>query len=152
MDLLVIRIFDVIFAETFHGCPSRPLGMESSMNLLVIWISNVIFAEIFCGCPSINTLAMESVGPDRKTSPFSWSNDHRSIHGSFGDPNFQRHFCRNLSWKFEKTIALEPVGLDGKIGPFSSSNDPRRRFFTSFLLKFFLEVCQDLRYRAGLPQ
>ncbi|KAG5576335.1 hypothetical protein H5410_056469 [Solanum commersonii] len=71
------------------------------------------------------------------------------VNGSFGHPDFRRHFCQNFSWTFDKTLDLESVGPDGKAAPFSSFNDPRSRFLTSFLLKFFLEVRQDLRYGAG---
>ncbi|KAG5576291.1 hypothetical protein H5410_056425 [Solanum commersonii] len=173
MDLLVILIFDVIFAKNFCGHPSRPL----------LWSGLVTMGKLahFQGQTSpgasIKTLATEPVGLDRKTDPFSRSSDPRSgrlvpmgkpthfqiqtisgvdncvlVQGSFGHLDFQRHFCQKFSWKsiktldIEPTLALEMVGPDGKGGPFSSSNDSQNRFSTSFLPNIFMDVRQHLSF------
>ncbi|KAG5576420.1 hypothetical protein H5410_056554 [Solanum commersonii] len=49
----------------------------------------------------------------------------------------------------ERTLVLESVGPDGLTGPFSRSNDPQSGFPMSFLPKKFVDVRQDLSYRAG---
>ncbi|KAG5576334.1 hypothetical protein H5410_056468 [Solanum commersonii] len=101
----------------------------------------------------------------------SFGDPHFRLHEYFGDLNFQGHFCRNVSWTSVKTLAMEPIKPNGKIGPFSRSNETRSwtlamesvdpdgqsgpfswlnepcsRFLTSFLLKKFLDVRQDLSY------
>ncbi|KAG5576463.1 hypothetical protein H5410_056597 [Solanum commersonii] len=68
---------------------------------------------------------MESVVPDGKTDPFSRSNK----------PQSGRDFCKNFSWTSVKTLDLESVGPD--------------RFSMSFLLNFFVDIRQDLSFRAG---
>ncbi|KAG5578869.1 hypothetical protein H5410_049496 [Solanum commersonii] len=47
---------------------------------------------------SVKTLVMDSIGPERQTSPFS---------------------------SFVKTLVMESISPKGKMGPFSSSNEPR---------------------------
>ncbi|KAG5576472.1 hypothetical protein H5410_056606 [Solanum commersonii] len=81
-------------------------SLERSMDLLVI--------QIFDG-----------VGPDGKTDPYTRSNKPWSVHGSFGDPDFRRHFCKFFLWKFVKTLAMELVGPDGQTVLFLWSNDPQ---------------------------
>ncbi|KAG5576418.1 hypothetical protein H5410_056552 [Solanum commersonii] len=96
------------------------------------------------------------------------------VHGSFGDLNFLRHFCKYFSWTSINILATEMVGPDGKIGLFSrvhgSFGDPNflhhfckniswtswktlamepigpNGFLTSFLLKFFVDIRHDLSY------
>ncbi|KAG5593562.1 hypothetical protein H5410_044076 [Solanum commersonii] len=40
------------------------------------------------------------------------------VHGNFGDPEFQPHFCQNITWTSVKTFAIEPVGAHSQNGPF----------------------------------
>ncbi|KAG5576352.1 hypothetical protein H5410_056486 [Solanum commersonii] len=72
------------------------------------------------------------------------------INGSFGDPSYRRHLCRNISWTFVKTLVMKSVGPNWQIRPFSRSNDPQRRFLTSFLPKNFMDVRQGIRYGVDL--
>ncbi|KAH0746145.1 hypothetical protein KY285_007802 [Solanum tuberosum] len=78
---------------------------------------------------------MESVGPDGQIVHFQGQSNPGSLHGSFGDSDFRRHFCRNVSWMSVKTLAKESIGAD--------------RFSTSFLPKIFVDVGEDLRYGGG---
>ncbi|KAG5576342.1 hypothetical protein H5410_056476 [Solanum commersonii] len=80
-----------------------------SMDLLVIQISDIIFAKIFHG-RSTRPLALESIGPDGKASPFSCSTIPGAV--SFGHPDFRRHFCQHFSWKFVMTLDMELACLD----------------------------------------
>ncbi|KAG5576393.1 hypothetical protein H5410_056527 [Solanum commersonii] len=59
----------------------------------------------------MKTFAMEHIGLDGKTSPFSRSNKPRSA--SFADPDFQCHFGQKFSWTSVKTLPMELVDLDG---------------------------------------
>ncbi|KAG5576310.1 hypothetical protein H5410_056444 [Solanum commersonii] len=74
MDLLVMRISNVIFTKNFHGHPSRPL----IWSRLVLMAKPAHFQGQTTPRASIKTLAMDPVGLDRKTDPFSRSNDPRS--------------------------------------------------------------------------
>ncbi|KAG5569186.1 hypothetical protein H5410_058952 [Solanum commersonii] len=76
---------------------------------------------------SVKTLAMELIGHDLKTDPFSRSNDPRS--------GFLASFLPKFSWTSVKTLVMKPVGSNGKIGPFSRSNDPRSRMSIVTLAK-----------------
>ncbi|KAG5569182.1 hypothetical protein H5410_058948 [Solanum commersonii] len=126
------------------------------------------------------TLAMEPVGHDGNSGPFSKSNNPRSV--------FPASFLPKFLWTSVKTLALDPIGHDGRLvttgnlahfqgqtifrvckdpvlpiltlvmepvghnrqtGPFLESNDHRSGFSASFLLKYFMDVRQNLSYRAG---
>ncbi|KAG5576388.1 hypothetical protein H5410_056522 [Solanum commersonii] len=181
MDLLVIPISDFIFAKIFWGRPSRlylwsqcvsmgkPTNFQGQTSLDAVHGSfgDSDFRCRFCktfSWKSIKTLAlewalaMELVGPDGKTNPFSWSNEPRSRKllwtsintlamelispvGYFGDPDFRSYFCQKFSWTSIKTFAMKPIGPDGKIDPFCG-------FLMSFLPNYFVDVSQDLRYGA----
>ncbi|KAG5576403.1 hypothetical protein H5410_056537 [Solanum commersonii] len=73
--------------------------------------------------PTEQTLAIELVGSDGKSGPFSKSKKprHRTS---------------------VKTSAMESVGRNRQTGPFS-------RYLTSFLKKYFVEDHQDLSYGTG---
>ncbi|KAG5582351.1 hypothetical protein H5410_052978 [Solanum commersonii] len=53
----------------------------------------------------------------------------------FGNPEFQRQFCRNLSWTSVKTLTMEEVGPYGQNNLFSRSYDPWSRIPLSYLQK-----------------
>ncbi|KAG5576402.1 hypothetical protein H5410_056536 [Solanum commersonii] len=80
---------------------------------------------------------MDSVGPDGQINHFLYQRNPGSVNGSFGDPDFRRHFCQKFSCTFIKTLALEPIGFDGKINLFSTSNKSRKGFLMSFFAKPF---------------
>ncbi|KAG5576339.1 hypothetical protein H5410_056473 [Solanum commersonii] len=72
------------------------------------------------------------------------------VNRSFGDPYFRHHLCQNILWKFFKTLATELVGPTGKSDNFQGQTSPEvgSKFSMSILLKYFVDVCQDLSYRA----
>ncbi|KAG5569189.1 hypothetical protein H5410_058955 [Solanum commersonii] len=99
----------------------NPSICRFSFSLVQRCFSDLNFRCQFCqifSWMSVKTLAIESVGHDRKPI-------HFQVHGFFGDPDFRRHFCRNFSWPSVKTLAMESVGHDGQINPFSRLNKPR---------------------------
>ncbi|KAG5591688.1 hypothetical protein H5410_042202 [Solanum commersonii] len=85
--------------------------------------------------------AIEPVGPDGQTGPFSRLNKphNRSRLANppilkvkraqsslwiYGDLEFQRDFWQKFSWTSFKTLAIEPVGPNGQTDPFFRSNKP----------------------------
>ncbi|KAG5576414.1 hypothetical protein H5410_056548 [Solanum commersonii] len=45
------------------------------------------------------------------------------VHGSFGDPDFRRHYCQKISWMSVKTSDMELIGPHGQTSPFSRLNE-----------------------------
>ncbi|KAG5576361.1 hypothetical protein H5410_056495 [Solanum commersonii] len=106
MDILVIQIFDIIFAEIFHEHLSRPelysqlvpMGKQANFQgLTVPEVGKPPFCQFLCDI----------------------------VHGTFGDLDLRCHFIQKYSWTIMKTLALELVCPDWKIDPFSRSNVPR---------------------------
>ncbi|KAG5600571.1 hypothetical protein H5410_031941 [Solanum commersonii] len=69
-------------------------------------------------------VAMEPVGPDGQSDPFSRSNKPRSSPWIFVGAEFRYHLFQEFTWTFVKTLAMAVVGHHGQNGPFSRSNEP----------------------------
>ncbi|KAG5569111.1 hypothetical protein H5410_058877 [Solanum commersonii] len=46
------------------------------------------------------------------------------VHGIFGDPEFQPHFCQKFSWTSVKTLVMEPMALMDKTAHFQGQTSP----------------------------
>ncbi|KAG5569180.1 hypothetical protein H5410_058946 [Solanum commersonii] len=97
-------------------------ALKRSMDFVVIQIFGVIFAEIFYGRPSRPEL-------------WSWL-------VTMGKP---AHFLGQMN----PGAVMEPIGPDRHTNQFSRSTQAAERFSMSFLPKYFMDVRQDLSYRAG---
>ncbi|KAG5576460.1 hypothetical protein H5410_056594 [Solanum commersonii] len=169
VDLLVIRISNVIFVKPFCGHPSRPSvwsWLIKTGKQAHIQDFRRHYGQIF-SWTSFKNLSMEPVRPDEKTAPFSRSNEPRSNPWIFGSSGFQTPFFLKFFMDVRQEIylcsqlvltgkpahcqgkrihgvdlAIELVASDGETNPFS-------RFLTLFLLNLFADVRQYLRYGAG---
>ncbi|KAG5576459.1 hypothetical protein H5410_056593 [Solanum commersonii] len=98
MDLLVIRISNVIFVKPFCGHPSRPsvwswlIKTSKQAHIQVHGSFGDLdfrrhYGQIF-SWTSFKNSSMEPVRPDEKTAPFSRSNEPRSKFLTLILPNF----------------------------------------------------------------
>ncbi|KAG5576381.1 hypothetical protein H5410_056515 [Solanum commersonii] len=127
------------------------------MDLLVIWIFDVIFAKIFMDISQdlsfyagwsqrANRPIFKVKLSPKRVNPAFCRFSCAIVHGCYGDLDFQCHFYYNYSWTSVKSLVIESIGPDEKIGLLSMSNKPQNRFSTSFLPKVFMDVHQDLSY------
>ncbi|KAG5600576.1 hypothetical protein H5410_031946 [Solanum commersonii] len=84
-SFLVIQNYDVIFAKTFHGCLLRPY----------LWRELSLMAK--------TTHFMVKRAKEKVNPPYC----HFFVcysQWNIGDPEFQHHFCQNVSWTSDKII------------------------------------------------
>ncbi|KAG5588772.1 hypothetical protein H5410_049206 [Solanum commersonii] len=140
---------DLSYGSSWPSRPTQPIfkvkiAHEQSMNFLVIQNFNLIFTEFFCGC-SLTPLLWSQLALTAKTTHFQGQTNPGAnlIYGTSW-PSRLKWPIFKVKRASEQTLAMESVGPHDQIGPFS-------RFSTSFLPKFFMDVCYDLRYRVSCP-
>ncbi|KAG5578677.1 hypothetical protein H5410_049304 [Solanum commersonii] len=91
------------------------------------------FCQIF-SWTSVKTLAIElvgphgqkPVGPHDQNIPFSRSNEPQTVHGLFGDLEFEAHFCQKIPWTSVKTLDMDSsqLALTAKMSNFEGQMIP----------------------------
>ncbi|KAG5591695.1 hypothetical protein H5410_042209 [Solanum commersonii] len=111
----------VLTGETTHfqgqTSPRAVYGFLRFKNIDMIFCQNISWT-------SVKTLAIEPIGPNEQTEPFSSLSRHinrpifkvkrfQSNPWFFGNSEFRCHFWQKFSWTSAKTLAIESVGPDG---------------------------------------
>ncbi|KAG5576302.1 hypothetical protein H5410_056436 [Solanum commersonii] len=177
MDLLVIRISNVIFAKKFHGRLTRLLALES----VGPDGKAVPFAMLFLlkfSWMSVNTLAIELAGLDRSFLPKYFMDVRQDLSCGAGRTQQENRPIfkifnlfsaeiflgrRSKPWLWSrlvqtvKTLDMEPIGLDRQMAHCQGQMIPRvvhesfgdLDFRCRFLPKYFLDILQDLSYEIS---